>query len=189
MLPASQLSATIQQDGQLDLLLRAIEDERATAMAAAQQQDHLFEAHYQDQAMFSDFWIGRVYETLRLLIARGLLPKDGDVGALKQDFNLLRIPIDKHEIAGDGSLTEPLHMQRQPPSGNATDFYEYNKADPQRAHIMGRGVSQRGSMMWRTVDLKTRQDRWIERRALSDRIIALWGADDAAGKSAAVQPR
>jgi hypothetical protein len=58
-----------------------------------------------------------------------------------------------------------------------TDLYEYSKDDPQRAHIMPTGISSRGSVRWQVIDLKNGEERLLERRSLSDRIIALWGGD------------
>jgi hypothetical protein len=179
LLPNSLLSSSIQQDGNVDVLLRSIEDERAAGVASAQPEG-LFEFHF--QKMFSEFWIGRFYEHLRLLTDRDrkLLPKTGEVAALAEDFRLLRIAIEKHEIAGDRDLAAPLKMQRQPARrDDATDLYEYAKNDPQRSHIMPSGLSQRGSVIWHVIDLKKNQDRWIERRALSERIVQLWGTETA----------
>ena len=176
LLPKSPLMSSIQQDGNVDVLLRSMEDERAAGLAGARQEG-LFEFHY--QKMLPEFWVGRFYEHLRLLTDRKLLPKTGGVGALAEDFRLLRVPIEKHEISGDRELDAPLKMQRQPPKGDSTDLYEYDRTDPQRAHIMSSNLSQRGSVMWQIIDLKKDQDRWIERRALSERIVQLWGTETA----------
>jgi hypothetical protein len=97
---------------------------------------------------------------------------------LAEDFRLLRVSIEKHEIAKDRNLTAPLQMQKIPVQGNASDLYEYSKKDPRRGHIMPRGISSRGSLMWQVIDVQKKavDERWIERRALSDRLINLWGA-------------
>jgi len=173
MLPNSMLVASIQQDGNLDALLRAMEDERRAA--TSNQEDHLLEFNY--QVMLSELWVGRFYEHLRLLVERGLLPDTEEVKALAEDFRLLRVPIEKHEITSQGQLTGPLQLHRRPAQGNPSDTYVYDKADTQRAHIMPRSVSQRGSLMWQAVDLKNSENKWIERRQLSDRILAIWGAE------------
>jgi len=139
------------------------------------EQDTQFEFNW--QLMLSEVWVGRFYEHLRLLKDRKLLPNDGVIEALQEDFRLLRVPIEKHEISSQGQLKAPLQLQRQPPQGKPSDLYEYDKTDPVRAHIMPRSVSRRGSVMWQVIDLKKNQDRWIERRELSDRILQLWGAE------------
>ena len=174
LLPQSLLMAAIQRDGSLDLLLRCIEDDAATRMHAGQQLG--FDTHY--QRMLSELWIGSVYESLRLLAnsSRRLAPDDDGFRALKYDLTLLRIPIEKHEIAGDRKLVEPIKLQRRPPHGDDSDICQYAKDDPQRAHIMPSGISARGSMMWHVLDIRRENEvRWIERRSLSERILELWG--------------
>ena len=93
--------SSIQQDGNVDVLLRSMEDERAAGLAGARQEG-LFEFHY--QKMLSEFWVGRFYEHLRLLTDRKLLRKTGEVGALAEDFRLLRVPIEKHEQIGRSAM-------------------------------------------------------------------------------------
>jgi hypothetical protein len=43
-------------------------------------------------------------------------------------------------------------------------LYLYDPKDDQRAHIMGFAVAPNGSVMWHVIDLKTENDRWVERR-------------------------
>lgn len=170
MLPKSLLTLSVQQDGYLDILLRAMEDERA----AGPEHEGIFEFNY--QKMFSELWVGRFYEHLRLLTSpdrKQLLPRSGDIGALLEDFELLRITIEKHEIAKDQKLAAPLKFEAT--LGNKTNLYEYDRLDQRRAHIMPSGLSPRGSVAWQVVDLKHDQERWIERRSLSERIVQLWG--------------
>jgi hypothetical protein len=54
------------------------------------------------------------------------------------------------------------------------NVYVFTKDDPQRPHIMAAGVAAHGSMVWQVIDWKSDAARWIERRSLSDRMIALW---------------
>ena len=49
-----------------------------------------------------------------------------------------RITIDKHEIANDRKLSEPLQMQRISREGEVTGPYEYSRFDLRKAHIMGK---------------------------------------------------
>jgi hypothetical protein len=174
LLPHSLLMFSIQRDGSLDLVLRCMEDEAAARMQSGK--DHGFHLH--NQKMLSEFWVGSVYEWVRLLYdnKRKIGPDNDEVRALKHNLTLLRIPLEKHEIANDRDLNEPIEFQRHPPTGVDTDIYQYAKKDPQRAHIMPSGVSPRGSMMWQVIDVrKNNEECWIERRSLSERIIALWG--------------
>src|SRR5438132_10790560 len=125
-IPDSLLMASLQQDGNLDLVLRCMEDERA---AQAPEQEGLFEVHY--QKMLSELWVGRLYEPLRLLVVeRKLLTDTDETRALAEDFRLLRVPIEKHEITSQGQLTAPLQLRRYPPKNDPSDLYEYSKVDP-----------------------------------------------------------
>jgi hypothetical protein len=177
-LPNSRLMVAIQRDGNLDLVLRCMEDERANPGHAGEQAG-LFQDHY--QLMLSELWVGSLYESLRLLMVERKLISDSDeIRALAEDFRLLRVPLEKHEITSEGQLTAPLQLLKYPPRHDQTNLYEYSKADPKRSHIMPSGISGRGSVMWRALDLKNDREQWIERRALSDRVIALWGQPVAA---------
>lgn len=173
VLPASLLSASIQRDGHLDLVLRCIEDDFVTAHAA--NTAHPFEFHY--HKMLSELWVGSMYEIFRLLgdSKRKLIEPNDAFQAIAHDLRLLRIPLEKHEITGDKKLDAPLQLQRNPPRNDESDFFQYSKSDPKRAHIMPSGISPRGSVVWHVIDLTDNDSRWIERRDLSDRIIALWG--------------
>jgi len=171
LLPNSLLSMCIQRDGWLDMVLRCMEDELAAGSHAGAQGEYHF------QNLLSELWIGSVYETLRLLKARKLMPDSGESLALLNDLSLIRMPLEKHEIAKDQALKNPLQMQAHPPNNERTDFYVYDKDDPTRAHIMPRGVSPRGSVMWQLLDVKANQERWVERRGLSDRLLSLWCAN------------
>lgn len=171
-LPKSRLMSNVQSDGRLDLVLRCMEDERVAGAQAAEQ-DGMFDSHY--QRMLSEAWTGNVYQTLRIVERFGTIAND-DVRSLTEDFRLLRVPLEKHQIAWErDELTAPLQLQRVPAKGDHTDTYLYEKTDPKRTHIMPTRLSYRGSVEWQVIDLKGGHDRWIERRALSDRIIALWG--------------
>jgi hypothetical protein len=167
-LPNSLLSGSIQRHGSLDILLRSMEDETATRLQAEGQSSIV---HF--QKMLSVLWVGDVYETLRLLKDRDLAIGN-EFQTLAHDFRLLRIPLEKHEIASEGQLKQPLQMRGHPPKNNDTDIYEYDKSDPQRAHIMPWGISQRGSVTWQVLDLRANEERLVERRELSDRFLSLW---------------
>jgi len=170
-LPKSLLMASIQRDGEVDLLLRCIEDERARAMAAGKESG-MFDFHY--QKMLSDYWIGGIYESFRTLRQRNLADATPVFNQIFSDLESIRVPLETHELPKDRSLKEPLTMVRGPRSNNATDLYVYDPKDDQRAHIMGGAVTRNGSVMWHVIDLKTENDRWVERRDLSDRILTMW---------------
>jgi hypothetical protein len=179
LLPHSLLMTSVQRAGELDMVLRTLEDDFFPSQVRADEIGQ-FSSHY--QLMLSELWVGDVDEILRLLKDRHLAP-DGDAfTALAHDLRLLRIPLEKHEIAGE--KTRPLLLQSQPPNTAETDIYQYSPKDPQRAHIMPSAISHRGSVMWQALDVKSGSSYWLERRALSERIIALW-ADERKGRSQA----
>jgi hypothetical protein len=168
-LPNSRLPMSIQRDGEVDLLLRCIEDEQARA---DREPPGIFNFHY--QKMLSEYWIGGIYENFRTLRQRKLADTTPAFDQIFSDLESIRVPLGKHELPKDWSLKEPLTMVRHPPNNNATDLYVYDPQDDQRSHIMGVGRSPRGSVIWHVVDLKTENDRWVERRELSDRILTMW---------------
>jgi hypothetical protein len=131
----------------------------------------IFKAHY--SIMLANIWIGGMYETVRLL--REVEGKQREYDPLAHDLRLLRVALEKHQIADDHKLTEPLKMTKVPPNNNATDYYIYSPSDPKRSHIMPTGFSDRGSVVWQVIDLRANTARWIERRNLSDRILERWG--------------
>ncbi|MCP3713004.1 hypothetical protein M3I54_39985 [Paraburkholderia sp. CNPSo 3274] len=144
-----------------------MEDEYASGAAAAD----VLQWAAEPLASLSEAWVGQVYEVLRLTSERKLLAESESLVQLAHDFRLLRIPMEKHEIAADRSLSSPLAMYRSPVREGDAD-YHYDKRDPLRAHIMPAGISQRGSVQWLAIDLKADEaQRWIERRGLSERVL------------------
>jgi len=171
-LPRSLLIGQLQKLGKLDVLIRCLEQE--------------FRPDYSDlealdtQTMLSEHWVSSVYEVLRLLKSRNLEASDPFI-AMMRDFELVRITLDKHEVAGDRKLKEPLQMVSA--GKGPTTTYSYDPLDPTRSHIMRVGINPRGSICWEVLDLKTDQQRWLERRYLSDRLLAITA--DASRTSAA----
>ena len=172
LLPNSLLFPSVQRSGDLDMVLRCMEDDFTPPQEGAGEAD-LLSGHY--QMMLSQVWVGDVYEIFRLLIERKLAPESDAFTTLAHHLRLLRIPLEKHEIAAENKLSEPLAMQRYPPNNNETDIYHYSKNDERRAYIMPSGVSNRGSVMWKVIDVKSQKSFWLERRTLSERFVALWG--------------
>jgi hypothetical protein len=176
-LPDSLLITSIQREGELDLLLRSVEDDIA-ALVKSKGDDNLFVGHYLN--VMTAYWIGGMYETFRLLHERKLLETNDIFSTVFRDLELVRMPLEKHEIAKDRTLKEPLVMIKRAPNetaaGTGSDTYTYDSKDAKRAHIMPMGISARGSIMWEVVDLKSKESRWIERRSISDRALEMWKA-------------
>jgi hypothetical protein len=166
-LPPSGLMMSVQREGSLDLVLRCMEDELATAPGLD------FSWHY--QKMLSEYWISGLYETLRLLRDRMLLGREAD--DLFADVELVRMVIDKHNIPKDRDLKRPLQLVRQSVQEITSRGYVYDKSDPQRANIPPVGLKD-GSVAWHVIDLHEKANRWVVRQHVSDLVLSLWGQPD-----------
>jgi hypothetical protein len=172
-LPQSLLTVSIQREGEIDMVLRCIEDEFQSGQTTNLEDPILSPLNY--QIMMSNYWVGGVYESLRLLKERKLLDEGERFFDLFRAVELVRITVDKHEIAGERRLKEPLQMVRQPPKGDATDASVYSTADNSRGYIMPTGLSPRGSVIWQPIDVKASTNRLVERCWIAEQIIELWG--------------
>jgi hypothetical protein len=170
--------SSIQREGDLDILLRCLEDEFNTSKDVPG-----LELSFHYQIMFSETWIVGCYEILRALQQRdrestriGNLPSGvselDEFKSIFNDFELLRMPIAKFEIAKDRKLENPLPMRRVG-DGETTSTEFYDPKDPGRFHIMPKGVSSRGSAMWLALDVRNSREHWVERRDLADRLLSL----------------
>jgi len=173
-------SINIQRQGDLDLLLRCLEDEfDATKAATGTPESFVF--HY--QLMLSESWVVGCYEILRAFRQRddealkaGVRPFGvSEMGSFKSifaDFELLRMPMAKFEIAKDKKMKQPLPMRKVGEGDEAAQHF-YDPKDPARYHIMPTFVGPRGSAMWQALDHQTNREYQIERRDLSERLLAL----------------
>lgn len=177
-LPNSLLPLSIQKAGELDLLLRSLEAEFSSQPSEGADP---FLFNNSKQAMLTELWIGMVYEIFRLLIERDLAPDRTEFKALAHELRLLRIPLEKHEIAADKKLSGPLLLQRLPVVEGANGDFTYNNRDNKKSHIMPFTTSNRGSIMWNVIDTESQNSYWLERLSLSDRIVALFSVDRVPG--------
>jgi hypothetical protein len=172
-LPPATMS--VQRNGDLDLLLRCIEDE-CEANKAAEFADSLgvdFTFHY--QVMLSETWVVGCYEIFRSFRQRDKDRKLGPEGvsnlasfkSIIADLECLRMPLAKYEIAKDKEMNKPMVMEPFQSNNDAVQHYVYGKDNPSRYHIMPAGMSVRGSMMWLALDHKASRQYWIERRELA----------------------
>jgi hypothetical protein len=182
----------IQREGDVDLLLRCLEDEFNTNKYASEVD---FSFHY--QMMFSETWIVGVYEILRAFRQRD--QKAAAAGkatsgvselevfkSVFTDFELLRMPLAKFEIAKDDKLGQPLPMRRvREEKTQSVEFYD--PKNPARFHIMPKGVSARGSAVWLALDGRSLRQHWVERRDLADRLLSLHELVRGAGELEAEQ--
>lgn len=170
LIPNSLLMPNLQNVGRLDLLLRCMEDEQARALSSGQAG---FEGHY--HRLLAELWIGNLYEIFRLLRQRKLGDQAPEFAAILSDLELLRMPLEKLELAKDGKLKAPLTMVRNPRNNDSSDTFIYDPKDDRRAHIMSVQIRTRdGSIEWHGLDVVKGNNRWINRRDLSDRVLGHW---------------
>jgi hypothetical protein len=135
-------------------------------------ESELFLGHY---LMFlSQTWVASIYEVVRLLYER-----DKSLGEnfrrLYEVLTIVRVPLEKHEIASERKLTKPLPMITYPPKNNGNEIYLYLKENSKRSVILPMSISKRGSAMWCVPDIKAQTSIWIERRNLSEQFLEIWG--------------
>ncbi|MDP1581970.1 MAG: hypothetical protein Q8M18_00925 [Bradyrhizobium sp.] len=174
----------IQRQGDLDLLLRCMEDEFEANMAAdaADTSGSNMTFHY--QLSLSETWVVGCYEIMRALRQRDrdamqVSTRPSGVSGMQAfksifaDLELLRMPMVKFEIAKDFKLKEPLQLQRGPANNDASDHTTYDSNDPTRSHLMPSSISPRGSVRWAALDHLANRQHWIERRDLAERFLAM----------------
>lgn len=164
--------------GKLDILLRALEGDYEPDEKADPDLVGLMALDW--QSMLSDLWIGSAYEIVRLLAERKLAPEGNKFAALHSGLRHVRVALEKHELAGERKkgFPEVVRMTRRRAMGSERNDYSYVRASADRAHIMARGLSARGSAMWQVSDVVAQTTYWIERRELAERILTLWGKKD-----------
>ena len=173
LLPNSLLAVSIQRIGELDVLLRHMEDESQADMKRVQDNMWILSL----QVMLSEVWVCELYEVFRLLQARKLVVGNDVSDSLANDLRALRVTISKYEIAADRKLQGPLLMKAA--GADDADAYEYRPGDPKRAHIMQTGLTARGSVVWQAVDgASINSPRSLERRSLSERTLQLWSENN-----------
>jgi len=173
LLPDSLLVRSVQQAGTVDVLLRSIEHEKEPLVYEREKSDTEIQLEYHFQCILSQNWICSAYEIFRLLKSRELTDENAEFEALAHDLRLLRIPFEKHEIAADRKLSGPLKFQSIPPPLQEAKCYYYDPDDPMRGYDTLLGVAANSSVMWNTVDGTNGETKWLERLALSDRIISV----------------
>ena len=148
----------------MDVLLRCMEDEKSDS------QDFAFNC----QVLLSRMWVSDLYEVARLLNDRKPVKSNSSFDRLNRELTVIRVSLDKHEIASERSLKEPLAMGIVDSAGKIGNTYEYRRDDLARGHTMRLGLSELGSVMWEGLDAKNREAAWVERRDLADRFLKIF---------------
>lgn len=168
LLPRSTLMVSVQRVGELDVVLRCMEEEITNGNSASiSAPNYLMD--------FAELWIGSIYEIVRVINSDGIGPDNDELKALGHELRLLRVPLEKFQLAQDDKLKgASLALVRRPPNGDDTDEYVYSRDDKRRSHVLPRAISGRGSAMWGVIDIKNRREFWLERRDISDRFLKMW---------------
>jgi hypothetical protein len=171
-IPGSLAIVSAQRIGELDLVCRALEDELLRSPSNNDEMD--FRHNY--LLTFSQLWIGSAYAACFALKDRRLLLDNAEFLSLAEDLRLVRVQLEKHQIASDRSLEDPLPLSTGPaqPGDGPERIVIYDKSDRQRAHVGRMGVSDRMSPMWEIIVAKPLGMRWMERRELADRMLAVF---------------
>ena len=171
-LPNSLISHSVQKAGNVDLLIKSMEDEFSPDQPETPDLTELMSFNY--QCLMSDVWIGQIYAIFYAQDKAQVLSEEDNFRNIYHHLKILRVTLEKHQIANDRQLKTPLPMQKHPPKDKDT-LYEYSGTDPKRAHHMPRGCSSRGSCMWHVIDIKNNNSSyWIERRQLAEKIFELY---------------
>lgn len=168
------LKISIQDLGKMDILLRSIEKEQLYRDPAA----HAVVSGLitSMQSLLSEAWVSAAYEIIRLLKSRNIWKNDPEFHRLVHDLSLVRITIDKHEIARDNKLQAPIQFTGSSDDPTAT-VTPYDKDDPLRSHMLPRCISTKtGSFAWKPIEIKNHgpQHKTIERQDLSDQFLSIF---------------
>lgn len=172
--PRSLLYVSVQELGRLDAVLRCMEDERRDSVSSSDQGMRGFT----EQMTLSGLWVGSAYEILRVVHERDREREPSGFGTLFLDMTLLRVSLEKYQLANDWGLTAPLPMRAiQADPNEEIETGNYDAKDPSRTHIMPAGLNvPTGSCSWLATDAKPpAQSRWLVRRNLSERFLEVWG--------------
>jgi hypothetical protein len=166
-IPDSRMSVAIQRLGRLDVLCRSLEDELLHSPSAEGQLDF----RHQYLLMFSDLWIGSAYAITYAFSDRDLYKGDQEFEAIAEDLRLIRVQVEKHQIASDWKLDQPLDFVTAPNQSGTIRTFRYDKNNRLRAHIGRVGQSEKQSVVWEVIVVNGDTTRWLERRSLSDRLL------------------
>jgi hypothetical protein len=173
----SLLAVDIQRLGRLDVVLCNLENDQKISG------NEEFLLVFDFISDFSNVWVRSAYSTLFAI------PKEMQSEEIKKlfyDLDRLRLTIEKYEIpkdrdipkGADGSKKLELYTSDGMTSRN------YDVADPSRAIIPPSGIADDGSICWQIIDVLRSQSRWLSRRSLADRYLAL-AEQSASGATAA----
>jgi hypothetical protein len=123
--------------------------------------------------LLAEQWVS-IANSITFLIKYKELPSDYvGLPELSHDLRILRVQIEKHEIA-KGALTKAGPIELGIQGSEEVELYDASSKDRKHAFIGQSGVSGRHSLMWYVIDADAKAGRWLERRDLSDRFLNVW---------------
>lgn len=157
-----------QFDYQLDMLLRAMEDELAGVDHENMPEATMLGMNV--QSMLTRQWLFSTYEMLRTAKSSAKGQGNADLKSLHDDIKVIRVPLAKNEIADDRRLAaEGLELVRV---GNENDVVVYDRVNKVPYHPSLQVNIQTGSFGWKAIDLRNGAlEREFYRRDLSDRLL------------------
>lgn len=168
--PGGFARLSVQQCGDIDILLRCIEDE-AKVSGSIQQLEILGSVSY--QISLSSTWVASMYEIFRNVKKRNVTG-DG-FNELFHQLTLLRIPLFKNEAQDrklpDGKAHLVDNLEGAQMEGAEQTIYEYDNKDPNRSFAPLNMLSGAGSVEWIVPDIKNNCNVRLERRDLSQRVL------------------
>ena len=175
----SHLPMSIHNLGILDVVLRQIGSEFDLSEYECPQGALHLPSHL--LFLFSDLWVCNAYEFFRLLKERRLT-SGNSFKKIEQQLRLVRITLDKHEIAKNRGGNVDLKFMYHPPLTDEKTLYHYSSDDPHRSIIPEVKVNlETGAVQWRVVDVLSHKDEtwvgWLDRQVISDEILKLWRSE------------
>ncbi|ASD64150.1 hypothetical protein [Bdellovibrio bacteriovorus] len=168
-MPQSMLFVNIQNQGKVGIILRSMEME--TSRLDTSTNDVIA---FDIQSILSDYWVGGMYEILRLLRARKLVDQTPLFNEIFEDIEPLRVTIEKLEISKDRKIKEPHPFIRVNPRPEDEPIF-YDSQDSKRSHIMPKFVHREtGSIGWIVIDGLSMRERSVVRSDLSDKLLRMW---------------
>ena len=173
-IPRSNLATRIQYTGNLDIIIREMENDLSNSIS--KQNPSLTEMFaFNSQTLLSELWVCVAYEIFRLLKDRNLENADSFL-QLERHLRLIRIALDKGEVAQHRKQNVELDMITYP---DRKDVFHYSSGNPLRSHILPTRIkTERGSLGWCVTDVisdrKKSSSYWLDRQEISDRILSLW---------------
>ncbi|MEO1020373.1 MAG: hypothetical protein AAFY56_22190 [Pseudomonadota bacterium] len=167
---APKLTQAIQKLGQLDVLLRTLEDE--STLDATHFTRPILADNY--QILLTEAWICLGSDILTRLKRTHKAAANPTFKDLAHGFRLVRVPIAKFEIAADAKLKNRLVLERHSVGAEKRDSFEYDQSDPNRTYQEICLINENGSVAWLVLDVSAKSNVYVVRRQLSDKFIELF---------------